>query len=132
MTRKLKKLMRQTTPNAEKAGTKTLIDNLIKLVVPKILTKLLSQYAFLSWGPLAFISKIIIEKALRFSLTNLSIFANSIFIRIEIKMDVGRMAEALVNAHANESPLLGEENVRANEEIRKALRNLIHIGRARL
>ena len=99
-------------------------------MVPKIMSKLILTVPFLSWGPLPLILNTILVKLIGFSLRELAIASNALFIKIEIDMDVDGMKKALSEAYINPNPAVSVEEL--NEDIKDAMRDLIRIGRTRL
>lgn len=116
--------------NEEKSLTTTLIQNLVKVVVPKMVESIISKVAFLGFGPIPTILSMLLSKFMEFALHEMGIAANSLSIKIDIEIDVKKMEEALT-AHEKNLTDKGEVDA-ANDKIKDAMRDLITIGRGRI
>lgn len=100
----------------------------IGIVTPIIIKWLATKLAIFSFGPVSWISSFLIKRGLTALSKVLILAAKDLKISMDVNFDVKAMQDALSAGHSKK-PLSEEEKAKANEDIKKALDNLISINR---
>jgi len=105
-----------------------LVEPFIKAATPVIVKWLATKLAIFSWGPVSWITSIVLNKVIAYGAKALILFARDMKITVDVNMDVKAMEKALSTAHDGRVRS-EEETKKVNDDIKNALNNLVTIGR---
>lgn len=115
------------------AVTEALKDQLIKVAVNQAMSALVAKAAFFGFGPVKWLTTILLTKFLAFMIDKTVIGANVLIIKADVSLDVDRMEKAIKKATEAKPDATKEELDAIDKELKEAASNLIPIvGRSRL